>query len=30
VPGESAVPVAGRVFDAEEVVTLVDASLDMC
>jgi CDP-6-deoxy-D-xylo-4-hexulose-3-dehydrase len=29
VPGESAVPVAGRVFDAEEVVTLVDASLDM-
>lgn len=28
VPGESPVPVAGRVFDAEEVVTLVDSSLD--
>ncbi len=29
VPGESTVPVAGRVFDEEEVVSLVDASLDM-
>ena len=28
VPGESAVPVSGRVFDAEEVLNLVDASLD--
>jgi CDP-4-dehydro-6-deoxyglucose reductase, E1 len=27
-PGESPVPVAGRVFDAEEVVSLVDSSLD--
>ena len=27
-PGESAVPVSGRVFDAEDVATLVDASLD--
>src|SRR5690242_791906 len=29
VPGESTVPVAGRVFDSEEVVRLVDSSLDM-
>jgi len=29
VPGESPVPVAGRVFDEEEVVRLVDSSLDM-
>ena len=28
VPGESPVPVSGRVFDAEEVMSLVDASLD--
>jgi CDP-6-deoxy-D-xylo-4-hexulose-3-dehydrase len=28
VPGESPVPVSGRVFDAEELLTLVDASLD--
>jgi CDP-6-deoxy-D-xylo-4-hexulose-3-dehydrase len=28
-PGESPVPCAGRVFDAEEVIRLVDASLDM-
>jgi CDP-4-dehydro-6-deoxyglucose reductase, E1 len=28
VPGESAVPVSGRVFDAEELTYLVDASLD--
>lgn len=28
VPGETAVPVSGRVFDAEEMVNLVDASLD--
>jgi CDP-6-deoxy-D-xylo-4-hexulose-3-dehydrase len=28
VPGESSVPYAGRVFDAEELVHLVDASLD--
>jgi len=28
VPGESAVPCAGRVFDADEIVSLVDASLD--
>jgi CDP-6-deoxy-D-xylo-4-hexulose-3-dehydrase len=28
VPGSSSVPCAGRVFDAEEVVHLVDASLD--
>ncbi len=28
VPGETAVPYAGRVFDAEEVVTLVDSALD--
>lgn len=28
VPGESHVPVSGRVFDAEEVVSLVDSSLD--
>jgi CDP-6-deoxy-D-xylo-4-hexulose-3-dehydrase len=28
VPGHSAVPVAGRVFDAREVQTLVDAALD--
>ena len=28
VPGESAVPVAGRVYDAEEMVHLVDAALD--
>lgn len=28
VPGESAVPVSGRVFDADELRTLVDASLD--
>ncbi len=28
VGGETAVPVAGRVFDAEEIVTLVDSSLD--
>lgn len=28
VPGESPVPYAGRVFDAEELVHLVDASLD--
>ena len=27
-PGESPVPVSGRVFDAEELVSLVDASLD--
>jgi CDP-6-deoxy-D-xylo-4-hexulose-3-dehydrase len=27
-PGQSAVPYAGRVFDADEVVKLVDASLD--
>jgi CDP-6-deoxy-D-xylo-4-hexulose-3-dehydrase len=29
VHGETIVPVAGRVFDAEEVVSLVDSSLDM-
>jgi CDP-6-deoxy-D-xylo-4-hexulose-3-dehydrase len=28
VPGETPVPVAGRVFDEEDVATLVDASLD--
>ena len=28
-PGRSAVPCAGRVFDAEDMATLVDASLDM-
>jgi CDP-6-deoxy-D-xylo-4-hexulose-3-dehydrase len=28
VPGESPVPVSGRVFDAEELLTLVDSSLD--
>ena len=28
VPGETPVPVSGRTFDAEEVVSLVDASLD--
>jgi CDP-6-deoxy-D-xylo-4-hexulose-3-dehydrase len=28
-PGRSSVPCAGRVFDAEEVVSLVDSSLDM-
>lgn len=28
IPGVSAVPVSGRVFDAEEVATLVDCSLD--
>jgi CDP-4-dehydro-6-deoxyglucose reductase, E1 len=28
VPGETPVPVSGRVFDAEELLTLVDASLD--
>lgn len=28
VPGQSAVPVAGRVFDGEELASLVDASLD--
>ena len=28
VPGESPVPVSGRVFDAEEVATLVECSLD--
>ena len=28
VPGESSVPVAGRVFDAEEMRLLVDSSLD--
>jgi CDP-6-deoxy-D-xylo-4-hexulose-3-dehydrase len=28
VPGESAVPVSGRVFDAEEMVTLVESALD--
>ncbi len=28
VPGQTAVPYAGRVFDAEEVVNLVDSSLD--
>jgi CDP-6-deoxy-D-xylo-4-hexulose-3-dehydrase len=28
IPGESAVPVAGRVFDAEDVQSLIDASLD--
>jgi len=28
VAGETPVPVAGRVFDAEEIVTLVDSSLD--
>jgi CDP-6-deoxy-D-xylo-4-hexulose-3-dehydrase len=28
VPGETAVPVSGRVFDADEVLTLVDSSLD--
>lgn len=28
VPGETAIPYAGRVFDAEELVTLVDSSLD--
>ena len=28
VPGESSVPVAGKVFDAEEMRSLVDASLD--
>jgi CDP-4-dehydro-6-deoxyglucose reductase, E1 len=27
-PGESAVPVSGRVFDAEDIQTLVDSSLD--
>ena len=28
VPGETAVPVSGRVFDADELRTLVDSSLD--
>jgi CDP-6-deoxy-D-xylo-4-hexulose-3-dehydrase len=28
VPGESAVPVSGRVFDAEDIQSLVDSSLD--
>ena len=28
IPGETSVPVSGRVFDAEELVYLVDASLD--
>jgi CDP-6-deoxy-D-xylo-4-hexulose-3-dehydrase len=28
VPGETPIPVSGRVFDAEEVVTLVDSALD--
>ena len=28
VPGKSPVPVAGRIFDAEDIQTLVDASLD--
>ena len=28
VPGQSAVPVSGRVFDASEISHLVDASLD--
>ena len=28
VPGEDSVPVSGRVFDAEELVALVDSSLD--
>lgn len=28
VPGETPVPVSGRVFDADDLVTLVDASLD--
>jgi CDP-6-deoxy-D-xylo-4-hexulose-3-dehydrase len=28
IPGETPVPVSGRVFDAEEVVTLVDSALD--
>lgn len=28
VPGETPVPVSGRTFDAEEIVSLVDASLD--
>jgi len=28
VPGETAVPVSGKVFDAEELVSLVDSSLD--
>jgi CDP-4-dehydro-6-deoxyglucose reductase, E1 len=28
-PGEDSVPVSGRVFDAEELVTLVDSALDM-
>ena len=28
IPGESAVPVSGRVFDAEDIQTLVDSSLD--
>jgi len=28
VPGESPVPVAGRVFDADDLVNLIDASLD--
>ena len=30
VPGESRVPYAGRVFDADELRHLVDASLDFC
>ncbi len=29
VPGESSIPVAGRVFDEDEVVHLVDSALDM-
>ena len=28
VPGDSAVPVSGRVFDSEDIVSLVDSSLD--
>ena len=28
VPGQTPVPVSGRVFDAEEVVTLVESALD--
>jgi CDP-6-deoxy-D-xylo-4-hexulose-3-dehydrase len=28
IPGESSVPVAGRVFDADEIRTLIDAALD--
>ncbi len=28
VPGESSVPVAGRVFDSEDVQSLIDSSLD--